>query len=235
MVKQPGKHDVRRSVRVPVLGTARVVWERGEVTRYTVDNLSLGGARILGHPVTRVGERIHTIVNLVGAPPMSMPAHVVREPKPRAPLPEFAIEFDKVTPEAEDLIHQLWLDSFEHPRQPTVLVVARSVPMRAALASLLSANGWRVVEAAAPLEAMNRLLLDQLDLRWIIVLDRLTQTTGIEFLAFVGDAYPGVRRLLISRPDGYRDALSAVDHGVADAAMLQPVRKSRLEQIIGHS
>ncbi len=189
---------------------------------------------MLGHPLTRVGEPVEAMVKLTGATPFGLRAHIVRPPRAGAALPQFAIRFDDLSADAEDLIHQIWLASHENPRPPAVLVVARSRSMRRALAQLLEADGWRVISAGAPLEAMDRMLLDEADLRWIIVLDRLTQTSGIEFLTFVGDAYPGVRRLLISRPDAYRAARGAVNIGVADAALLQPVGKARLEQIIGH-
>jgi DNA-binding NarL/FixJ family response regulator len=226
------KHEHRRSFRLPIGGAASVAWGERNSRRYTIDNLSLGGALMLGTPAPAEGEAVHAVIRLPGARLLDLSGRVIRTTDHHY-RPEFAVAFDELRSEAEDLIHDLSIAMLEQRGVATALVVARSQTMRDGLSSLLREIGWTAAAAEAPLQAIALLDQPELDVRWVVVLERQTQTSGIDLLRYVADELPGVRRLLISRPEKYRAASDAVRLGVADAALLQPVQRDRFKQIVG--
>ena len=104
-----------------------------------------------------------------------------------------------------------------------MLLVSRSPHVRDVLSEFLQRQGWSVVTAATPLEALCELECLAERLHWVIAFQHLTQTSGMGLLSFAGAEYPGIRRLLICPPNVRRIDRQAVRRGLADAAILQPV------------
>lgn len=226
-----GVYEHRRSYRLAHPGAAYVAWKHG--TRcYAVDNLSLGGALLLGVPAPPVGARVVALLRMRGARALSLCGHVVRASRSEL-RPEFAVRFDWVPSDAEDEIHDLWLADHERPEAPTVLLVARSAKARRALSEFLQRLGWSVATAGTPLEAIEKLTRLADDLHWIVVFDRLTQTTGASLLSYVGSAHPGLRRLLICPRSARRLDHVALWRGIAEAAILQPINPPDLARAMG--
>ncbi len=227
------QHEQRRSSRLPVRGVASLQWEGNRARRYALDNVSLGGALMMGAPQPAVGSEVTVELRVPGMRSKSVRGQVVRasyEPDERS---GFAVAFGDGPDDIEEWVQDLSVRVLQSEARPAVLIVARSRAMRETLGASLESIGWHVTLAATPLEALLALEREREEVRWVIILDQLTQTSGVELLQHVARDYPRVRRLLVCRPDTYRYAQQAVRDGLADAALLQPVQKQRLGSIVG--
>ena len=225
----------RKSERVPVLGCASVHWRGGERRRYTLDNVSTGGALMLGMPMPRVGEQVLAVLRVSGARPVSVSGKVIRVNHDSDTRPAFAVQFAAPSSDLEELVREV-ADELDNDRLAhTVLVVARSVTLREQLSCWLTGAGWRVIGVATPLEAVAELDRRPGEVRWVVALDRLTQTGGTELLSYVSSAYPGVHRLLVSPESEHQRCRDAMNDGVADAALAQPIGMKRLAEALGRA
>lgn len=224
-------NDHRRSFRLDHPGVACIHWASW-TRRYAVGNLSLGGVLLLGAPAPGIGARVSARVRMRGIRPLALDGRVVREERAGV-QPAFALRFTHLSSEAEDAIHDLWLVKRDRTAAPMVLLVARSAQLREVLSEFLERLGWSVVTAATPLEAIDQLERLADNLCWVVALQHLTQTTGESLLSFAGHEYPGIRRLLICPPSARRMDRVAVRHGVAEAAILQPINPVDVATVLG--
>lgn len=216
-----------------MLGCASVHWGEGNRRRYTLDNVSLGGALMLGMPTPSVGDPVLAVLRVSGARPVSVTGKVIRVNQDRDVRPAFAVQFSEPSTDLEDLIREVSEEMRDDDVAQTVMVVARSSLLRDQLALWLADAGWRVVGVSTPLEAVAELDRNPAGVRWIVALDRLTQTGGTELLTYVSSTYPGVHRLLVSAPAHRREAEAAMNNGVIDAALSQPIHMKRLAEALG--
>jgi PleD family two-component response regulator len=142
------------------------------------------------------------------------------------------VAFDSVSPEAEDVIHDLGVSLLERAYRYRVMVVGRPHPTLDAASALITSAGWDVVGASTPLEAIFALQNPRLDVRWMVVVAPLLHDPA-ELLAFAADAYPGTRRLLIVKAHDTVVAMRSLRHGLADACLLEPMRRSRIRRVLG--
>ena len=188
---------------------------------------------MLGMPSPELGQEVLAVLRVSGARPVSVTGKVVRVNKRDCARPAFAVEFTRPSGDLEDLITDVTTEVRSEGPAEAVIVVARSPGLRDQLGHWLTESGWRVVGATTPLEAIAELERDPASVRWIVALDRLTQTGGTELLTYVSQTYPGVHRLLVSPPAHQEQAREAISEGVADAALLQPVGMRRLAEAVG--
>ena len=233
MMERDGKHEQRRSDRLPVRGVASLQGGGNRSRRFALDNVSVGGALMMGAPHPAVGSAVSLELRVPGMCSKSLHGQVVRECHRPDDIEGFAVRFDEVPSDIEDWVHDLSVRVLQNEARPAVLIVARSRSTRETLGASLEKIGWHVTLASTPLEALLALEREIADLRWVVILDQLTQTSGVELLQHVARDYPEVRRLLVCRPDTYRYARQAVRDGLADAALLQPIQRQRLDSIVG--
>lgn len=159
----------------------------------TLDDLSVGGAHLLGVPPVPDGERVTASITLANRRRIAPRGYVQRA---AGGADGFAIVFTDLSPRAEDVIHDLLARSLEDDEVPAVLVVDPVRAQRESLTRMLVQLGYRAVVVATPVEAIEQLTVHADEICAAVVGQRLTQTTGIEFAAFLRDAFPGIRRVL---------------------------------------
>ena len=93
-----------------------VVWigDRGPL-RYSVEDLSAGGALLVAGPKLRVGEELRVNLHIVGQPAIELQARVVRHADTQAPA--LGIAFLQLSAADEDTIQQAVLRALEAERR----------------------------------------------------------------------------------------------------------------------
>ena len=75
-------------------------------TKFTIDNLSVGGARLIGTLALRLGQRVHLVLDLdVGL--VELDAEVVRVDTPDLLEDQIAVRFVDATPEVRDALRDV--------------------------------------------------------------------------------------------------------------------------------
>lgn len=198
----PDGYNQRRHPRSEIAATAIVLTLTRYAGTYLVRNLSAGGALLVGDSLLHVGERIRILLQIHGTSPMSLVGEVVRHESRTEGERLFAITFGDVPAAVEDTIQQAVLRTLENVRGKqqcaTVLVLDTSLESRLALERELQSLGHEAVSASTPLEAMSRLYSGQPRIETVIVDARLGHADGLEFLAFLADDHPHIRRVLMS-------------------------------------
>lgn len=105
--------DRRHGCRVDLNAPALVCATRHVSGMYLVENLSLHGALLVGHPALRPGTRLRMLLLMPGHWRLRLDAEVTRQAARRAGEPCFAVAFDALAPAAQDAIHDLILAALE--------------------------------------------------------------------------------------------------------------------------
>ena len=202
----------RLTRRAPVRCTARLL--RGAQTgaqtlaEHPVVNLSVGGARLLGAPLSSE-HRATRIALALPHTPLELCAHVVRiDGRDKK---SFAIEFDWLTPEQEDAIHRAVLGALlpESSRRAGVLVVDAMPTSRSAVAHALSVLGHSVVPAATPLEAVMR--LREQAVQPLVTFFSASSAQGVSgsLIGVLRDTYPSMQLVVLSAEGAQEQAIAA--------------------------
>lgn len=158
-----------------------------------VDDLSLNGAHLFGAAPATVGESVTADIRLDERRRLSARGRIARLTDDGA---GFAIVFSDVPARAADLIYECMARALERDEEPAVLLIEPMRDARRELARMLTQIGYRVLSVATPVEAIDQLTAHADGIRAALVSQRLTQTTGVEFVTFLKDAFPGIRRVL---------------------------------------
>jgi hypothetical protein len=211
-----------------VQGDAAVRWG-GKTNRYQLETLSLGGALMhtLSGTAPGTGDEVQAVLHVHGARTISMRGRVVRGGD--ADPDGFAIAFEPLSPRAEDVIENLSLEVLERGLRSTVLVVSGLRGPGRTLSRCMRDNGWRVINVSSPLDAVQRLQDPSLDVRWLIVMDHLTQTSAADLMRYASEEHPVVRRVLVRGSD----PLGSLGEELADIRLSLPVDRASLRQVIG--
>lgn len=189
----------RALARSDLRATATIV-SRGEtVGRFTVQNLSAGGALLIGgHDVPRAAP-CRVLLELPSGESIAVGAWVRRRAV-HGGLVALAISFRHSSPASEDRIQDAILGMLDRHRKsehPAVLVVDSSPAERHALVVQLCELGHRAIGCAAPLEAIRRLDDPDDHVRAVLVRDAAGARPGVELLELVADTYADVRPILL--------------------------------------
>jgi len=192
--------DARRHPRAELAATAVVLTATRYVGTYLVRNLSAGGALFVGDALLAVGERIRILLRIAGLPPISLEAEIVRTEHREFGERFFAAVFRSVPAPVEDTLQRLVTRHLENQRESPspVFVLDDSHEMCVALGRDLLTLGRQAVTATTPLDAITRLHAGQVSMDTVIVDARFGQADGIDFLSFLADDQPLVRRILMS-------------------------------------
>lgn len=195
----PARDDRRVHPRISLPTTATLL-QRGDVVgRFTVQNLSAGGALLTGgHDVHRVGP-LRLLLELPGGEPLAVGAHVRRRASV-GNLVALAVAFRHLSQSSEDRIQDAVLQQLDHTFRsdhPAVVIVDSSEAARLELAAGLHALGHRVIPCAAPLTAMQLLQDPEEPIRAVLVRDAPSARPGPELLEWVAECYADVRPILL--------------------------------------
>lgn len=189
--------DRRRFARVDVPATATLLQRGGSVGRFTVQNLSAGGALLTGGHDVRTSAPLRVLLELPGREPLTLGAHVKRRAVD-GDLVALAVAFRHITESSEDRIQDALLEliaATHRSDHPAVLVVDPSPARRAELAEQIRGYDRRVITAEAPLGAL-RVLDDPTEHVDAVVVREGEGAAPVELLTHVADSYARVRPIL---------------------------------------
>lgn len=224
----------RKHQRAEVLSTATVLAEGGSSGVFLVKNLSAGGVLLLGDARWREGERMTVLLHLPGREPLRLFAEVLRRRLSAAQESLWAMAFRQVPSELEDLLEEVARAALQSHREAPpheVLVVDDSREVRHALQRDLRALGECGVLAATPLEAVS-CLNETPHIDTAIVDLRLGHADGLDFLCFLAEDHPTVRRVLMSGNIRPTQLELAIVSGRAHAVLEKPWSRRSLAQVI---
>ncbi|MBX3269110.1 MAG: PilZ domain-containing protein [Sandaracinaceae bacterium] len=189
-----GRVNERRD-HVDLSATATLL-QRGEaVGRFTVQNLSAGGALLTGgHDVARAAP-LRLLLELPGGETLAVGAHVRRRARAGDTV-ALAVAFRHLDPGSEDRIQDAvvrLLDDHRRAEHPPVVVLDTDETVRLELMAHVAALGRRPVPCAAPLDAIRVLESDE---RVEAVVAR-EGGGGLELLAWVADNHPESKAILL--------------------------------------
>ncbi|HJL14706.1 MAG TPA: PilZ domain-containing protein [Sandaracinaceae bacterium LLY-WYZ-13_1] len=209
-----GREERRRARRVSLPTTAALLQRGDMVGRFTVQNLSAGGALLTGaKDVHRTGP-LRLLLELPSGEPLAVGAHVRRRAQ-IGNLVALAVAFRHLSQASEDRIQDAVLEVLDgryRTEHPAVVVVDASEAARLELASRLHEMGFRVIPCAAPLTALQRLQDPEEQVRAVVVRDAPGARPGPELLEWLAETHEAVRPILVVEDP-------ASDPAVVDAAI----------------
>jgi CheY-like chemotaxis protein len=225
----------RRHSRSEVVATA-TVFSTGEMHgTFLVQDLSVGGACLIGQLITQAGQRLNLLMQFPGKPTFSLRAVVVRHDELGPTRQRTAISFVELTAEQEDTIQEAVVATLEREQErllATVLVISSDDLSRATLEHDLHALGVTAVTVATPLEALAWLERPGTRIATIMVDVSPGAAQGLDVLDFVGENHPTIQRVVMDdelRP--FRLDL-AVRSGRAHRVLRKPWDRDHLRQAL---
>jgi hypothetical protein len=191
--------DRRAHERVSLPATATLL-QCGEVVgRFTVQNLSAGGALLTGARDVRATGPLRLLLELPSGERLAVGAHVRRRARV-GDLVALAVAFRHLSQSSEDRIQDAVLeviDGAHRAEHPAVVIVDASEAARLELAARLSEMGCRVIPCAAPLTALQLLEDPEERVRAVVVRDAPGASPGPELLEWLAETHEGVRPILL--------------------------------------
>jgi hypothetical protein len=186
--------DRRRFERVDLPATALLLQRGLSVGRFTVQNLSAGGALLTGcHDVVRSAP-LRVLLELPSGEALTVGAHVKRHAR-SGDLVALAVAFRHISEASEDRIQDAilaLLDRTHRESHPAVIVVEPDAGARVELRNRARSLGHRVLTTEAPLGALR--VLDDPDEHVAAVIGRIAM---LELLEHVAESYDDVRPILV--------------------------------------
>jgi len=229
--------ELRRHARSEVMATA-VVFSSGQMHgNFLVQDLSVGGACLMGHLRSTPGMRLTVLLHFPGKPAFSVGAVVVRHDDLGPTRERTAVSFVGLTAEQEDSIQEAIVAALERERArqlATVLVISSDDESRGALEHDLRALlGVEAVAVGTPLEALTWLERPGTRIATVVVDVSPGAAQGLDVLDFVGENHPRIQRVVMAdevRP--FRLDL-ALRSGRAHRVLRKPWDRHHLEEAVG--
>lgn len=193
-----GNHGMERrsDSRTELAVTATVMCRNEAVARYTVQNLSAGGALLTGTVGLDENETYWVLLEL---PPDPLSCEVTIKRQVRSDsVVAIAIAFEHTTESSEDRIQDgvlRLLDARYRGDHPAVLVVDADALERASLVATLQERGRRAIECEAPLNAMQVLSDPNEHVQAVVMRD--DPASSPELLEWVAETRANVRPILL--------------------------------------
>lgn len=120
MTPVAGRADERRRYeRRAVVASAAVLTDTKYVGTYLVENLSAGGALLVGDARLEVGERVQVLLHLPGKEPVHLVAKIVRQQVNGAAEHRFAVAFHELSSAIGNQHQQVVLATLNRPPDTT--------------------------------------------------------------------------------------------------------------------
>jgi CheY-like chemotaxis protein len=225
----------RRHARSEVVATAVIFSPKEMHGSFLVQDLSAGGACLMGHFDTAPGMRLTLLLHVPGKPAFSLAAVVVRHDRLGPTRERTAVTFVGVTAEQEDTIQEAIVASLERERArraATVLVISPDDDSCGALERDLHALGVQAAAVATPLEALAWLERPDARIATVVVDVSPGAAQGLDVLDFVGENHPRIHRVVMAdelRP--FRLDL-ALRSGRAHRVLKKPWDRHHLEEAV---
>lgn len=232
----PHPAERRNYERIELAAMAHVITGDRCLGPFLVENVSGGGALLVGDPKIDIGDHVILLMHIPGGKPIRIGAEIVRCQRDPHGEAGFAISFRNSNPDAQDELQDAVLAKLERRKSgpvPTVLIVDDSHESREALERELQALGRETIAVATPLDAVQWLQLSGVQFEAVFV-DTLHPSTagGIDMLAFLSEEYPEVHRVLMSSGARRSQLMLAVTQGRAHAVLQKPFHKDTIQHAL---
>lgn len=238
LLRERDQSDRRRHLRSGgVPATAIVLAESRYAGAFVVENLSAGGALLIGDPRHDRGEHVKILLQLEGRRRIYLNADVVRHEVRESGDHLFAVAFRNVKPAAEDRIQRAVLSALERCHvspDARVLVVDDEPGIHRALGRNLRALDIGMLSAATPLEAVRRLQDPEVAIDVAFVDLYLGHADGIDVLAFLAEDHPEIQRVLMSGRARTCQLELALLSGRAHEILPKPWERQTLAKLLDH-
>ncbi len=230
--------DRRRFPRTETIpGTAIVVARDDQHARFSIDDLSAGGAQLVGEMDLQSGERVRVHLQINIDHVLSFDAEVVRTEIVPGDRYRVGVAFRSVPADIEDRVQRLVLSALERQRAeavPALLILDDDPEIRAILERDLKQLGRRVVSVAAPLDAVRRLHDRSTRFDAALIDLQIGPASGIDMLAYLSDDHPTIRRVLMSGQIGSGVLDEVIASGRAHAVLAKPWTRGSLVTALDH-
>lgn len=235
MSSESPRPESRRHARSELVATA-VVFSTGQLHgSFLIQDLSVGGACLVGHFTSPPDAHLTLLLQFPGKPSFSVPATIVRHDTIGPTRARTAVRFVDLTATQEDAIQEMIVAALERERArqaATVLVVSPDDNSRDALEHDLHTLGVEAVTVSTPLEALTWLERPNGRIATVVVEVSPAATQGLDVLDFVGENHPRIDRVMMAdeiRP--FRLDL-AIRSGRAHRVLRKPWDQHRLQEAI---
>jgi PilZ domain len=185
--------DRRRASRVPLWGLADIRVGSDQATRHLIEDLSVGGAQLVGAPAPSLGTKLELVMRVPFRGPLRLAAEVVRQSE--GPTTRFGVAFRGCPDDTQDAL---------------LTILARRVPKRIviivdddgedgdALGRHLRRLGCLALLACSPVDARRWLRATESNVHMVIVVSQLAHPGVLELLTDLEARHPHVRRAILS-------------------------------------
>jgi CheY-like chemotaxis protein len=225
----------RRFPRVRIAATASVLVGQRYVGTYVARDLSAGGAHLVGDNNLTLGQPIQVLIRVNGYFSRCLKAEVIRREQLASGEQSFAVAFRDMEIDTEDALQQLallFLEQTTAGKTPTIMVLATPSPVLVTLEEDLQSLGHEMVNVVAPLDALSWLSSEAGRVSVAIVGCDATHMDGIEFLNFLKDSHPPVRRVALPHDSQHPQLKRAIASGVVEAVLDQPWDRHTLSRVL---
>lgn len=212
--------DRRRHQRAYVPAVASLLIQNACAAKCLVRNLSESGVLLLGAPVIAPGTPCEVVLQGPDVGLLRLRGDTVRS-KATEGENGLAVQFTGVDPEIADRLRAVVARALEERHSPSVLVVDAEVPTLVELAEGLGTLGHRTLLAMTPLEAVRWLCDLETTVDTVLVSDGQSDT-GADLLAFIGEEFPAIHRVLVHAALPASDMLAAIGESNARAQLCRP-------------
>jgi CheY-like chemotaxis protein len=232
----PHNDNRRRHGRREVTATAMVFSPRRLHGSFLVQDLSAGGACLIGRVGAPPGTRLTLLLQFPGKVPLPVLATVVRHDSLGSTRARTAVTFLDLHPDHEDAIQEAIAATLERERArlaATVLVLAPEDDTRDALEEDLRILGHEPVAVTTPLEALAWLERPGGRIATALIDVSPGATAALDVLEFLGERHPAIARVVMAdevRP--FRLDL-ALRSGRAHRVLQKPWDRRRLAEAVG--
>lgn len=213
----------RRYRRTSRLASAAViVSDDGYAGTYVVENLSAGGALLVGNHRFRSGDRLRVMFQIGDTLRAALSARVARTDGAWASGQAFAVEFQDVPAELRETLDQIvWAHVGPEEITPFRTLVVHALPgTRAELERDLSSIGRSVIGFPDTASASRWLETSREPVTTALVDVEMPGANA--FLSLIERRAPSAKRILIAEPSGSRAAQEAIASGPAHAILPRP-------------
>ena len=223
----------RRDRRVAVAGVAAARVEGKHLGIFTISDLSVGGAGLVGEALLGPGQAVELTLQLAGRTPLTVAAKVLRRQVSGARGRRCAVRFEGLTASQRGALSVSLMAAAPAPDGANVLVLWARPGSSAVMERDLAGKGLVPLFVASPLQAAAWLRAPGLRLGAVLVDYLLAGSDGWDFLQHLREHHPRLRRILLVDGIGNFRLNLLLASGLADGALEKPWTASALAKKLG--
>jgi len=201
-----GLHRERRGHhRVDLDGRALVLQRGNVVGRYSLENLSAGGAFVSGEKAVRPGHLVHVLLDLaLGEPALSVTGSVHRVENGGSGV-SLALHFPALSADQEDAIHDAVLRTLlrrrDHAERPPILVFEPRRRVREEIEAEIRSFGLPVVCVDTIEGAVREIEDEEVEYAGVVIHSVTHDSAAMDVVEFF-TRNEGMRTIILPEPDG---------------------------------